>query len=480
MSGEVPPPNTEAIIEQLERHAPELFEAAGVEGASIAVLEGGEIAWELSWGIANADTGAPVTVDTTFNVGSISKPVAAWTAMALVEDRLLELDRPVGDDLRQWRPPDDPRWQQITPRLLLSHTSSLSFGRGGGLIGYDEGEALPTLVQVLDGTAPAKNPAVELGGEPRSAYAYSAAGYALIQALIEDASGEPYAELARARTFAPLAMDRSSFEPEPADGDAARGHNMYGQPYARLEFTAESVGGLYTTARDLARLLAAVSDVGPLAQGGGALAPESVAELRAAQPPGMRGDFGLGFVRKRVEIDGVHYEIISAVGKNRGYYAAVHVFPETADGVIVLTNSDRAVAPLHRLTCAYLRWRIQGGVCTGPPSTRPQWTATLVMLALVLVCHGVWLAIALRRHQRTFARPPNSLRALWRPVLGLVLALMWLVTLYTPVVASLALGAHDEIPYPHLGADVHWLTAMVLLCCAWFGATAWFRRRDEF
>lgn len=474
VAGSEVPPETVALVEHLEELTPRVLSEAGVTGASIVVFEGGEPVWRFAYGIANQDNGEPVTAETRFNVGSISKVATAWGTMTAVESGLLDLDRPVLESLEQWTPGQvDLRWSAITPRLLLSHSSGLSFGSSGGLIGYDRDERPPSLPTVLDGGPGAKNPPLELRADPGERTLYSAAGYALLQALIEDSTGRPFHEHMEATVFEPLGMVRSSFS-VPTSG-VARGHNVYDQPYTPLHFSVTGAGGLYTTAEDLARLLAASSDVGPLAAGGGSLGADSVAEMRARQPGDEHAPFGLGFERKSASINGVEYEIIGHEGSNRGYYAFARVFPATGDGIVVVTNSDRAKVPVHQLGCAYLTWRVRGGRCMGPHNRPGRWSVWVVIGLIALVAHAFVVRIQVHRQLRKWQRPRG--RSWWRPALALALVATWCVTLYTSLVAALVFGANDQIPYPYLDPGSGQLTVLVAVGSAWLAVTAWLPER---
>jgi CubicO group peptidase (beta-lactamase class C family) len=89
-----PAPLNAAIEAQLEKDIPALMEKAGVPGLSIAVIRSGKTVWTGSFGIRNEATKKPVTADTIFNVGSLSKPVFAYGVLKLVDAGKLKLDEP--------------------------------------------------------------------------------------------------------------------------------------------------------------------------------------------------------------------------------------------------------------------------------------------------------------------------------------------------------------------------------------------------
>jgi len=165
--------------------------------------------------------------DEPFNAGSVSKSVAAYTALRLVESGALDLDQDVNERLVSWRLPEG---QGVTLRRLLTHTAGLGVPF---FPGYEDGAELPTLVQVLDGVR------VET---PPGEFRYSGAGYVLVQLLAEDVTGAPFAETARELVFEPLGMTSSTFE----------------QRAGAHRYAEQAAAGLWTTAADLARFVEAV------------------------------------------------------------------------------------------------------------------------------------------------------------------------------------------------------------------------------
>jgi CubicO group peptidase (beta-lactamase class C family) len=124
----------------------------GVPGMSIAVINNGQLAWTKGYGLLEAGGTRRVTSETRFRAASISKSVTAMAALALVQRGALMLDEDVNLTLTSWQVPENDftKHQKVTLRRLLNH--SAGFGRDD--VGrYAVGEALPTLVQALDGRA---------------------------------------------------------------------------------------------------------------------------------------------------------------------------------------------------------------------------------------------------------------------------------------------------------------------------------------
>jgi CubicO group peptidase (beta-lactamase class C family) len=112
---------------QLDAMVPGLLERLGIPGAVVGLIHNGGVAWTRSYGLADEENDVPVTLDTVFQVVSISKPVAAWRVMRLVEQGRIDLDTPVEGYLTHWHlPPSDFNHAGVTIRCLLSHAAGLS------------------------------------------------------------------------------------------------------------------------------------------------------------------------------------------------------------------------------------------------------------------------------------------------------------------------------------------------------------------
>jgi CubicO group peptidase (beta-lactamase class C family) len=328
------PASVASLSRALDDVVPEALRRHGVPGASVAVVRSGRVAWARGYGVVNAGQGTAVTASTLFQVASVSKPVAAMGALRLVEQRRLALDRP----LTVWRlPPSEHDPRGVTLRRLLSHTAGVSVH---GYPGHDPARPLPSTAASLAGGS-GSGP-VRLEDDPGAGYSYSGGGYTIAQLAVERATGEPFAAWMRRAVLRPLRMRSSSFNQATAEGaHTARGHDFAGRPIPVYRYAEQAAAGLYATAPDLARFLAAVGP-GPHGEppGRGVV---SAATIRAmtAPAPATRGRYGLGF-RLRTLADGVR--MISHDGANRGWRALIAAFPEHGWGIAVLTNGDNGEA----------------------------------------------------------------------------------------------------------------------------------------
>ena len=317
-----------------------------VPGVAIAVIRGGKIDWAKGFGLTGKG-GEAVTADTLFQAGSVSKPIAAMTALHLVQQGRLPLDTDVNATLTAWRLPQNNfvKERPVTLRALLSHTAGTTVH---GFDGYASGVPVPTLLQVLNGDGPANSPAVVVDQPVGQAYRYSGGGYEIAQQMMIDATGTPFAKLVHDEVLAPLDMTRST-EQQPLDAALlahaalphdATGAAIAGGPHTYPEMAA---AGLWTTANDLAKF---VMDLQHAASGkrGQVLDARTAKQMMTV----VKGTYALG-----VNVLGStnsHYFFHD--GSNAGYKATMLGYLRSGDGVVVLTNGDQGYELGEKITRA--------------------------------------------------------------------------------------------------------------------------------
>jgi CubicO group peptidase (beta-lactamase class C family) len=302
-------------------------------GVSVAVIHEGRIDWARGFGQRDAESGKPVTAETLFQAASISKSVAAAVAMKLVEQGRLSLDEDVNLKLRSWKIPENEftKTEKVTLRRLLSHNAGLTVH---GFPGYAQGAAIPTLVQLLDGTPPANTRAVRVDKAPGSGYRYSGGGYEVMQLLAEDVTGQRFEDLARKLILDPLGMRRSAYEQplgaarakNAATGYRGDGKALSGRWHTYPERTA---AGLWTTPIELARFMMEIQKPGRV------LKRETVETMLAKNA----GDYGLGL---GLGTTGGRASF-SHGGANEGFRCQYFAYRD-GEGAVVMTNGDRGGA----------------------------------------------------------------------------------------------------------------------------------------
>lgn len=300
--------------------------ASHIPGVAVAVIEDGRVTRLTGYGSANLEWEAPVTPDTPFQTASASKIFAGVVLMRLVEQGLIDLDAP----LTGYFPEAPATWFAITPRRLASHTSGLAEVRDRA------SGATPAEVA----TAAMSQP---LAFEPGSEARYGLTDFVVMTALMEKVSGLTYPDLVRREITEPLGLTHTGFSMlrETAPVRAAeimpgrsRVYGWRNGVQRDEEFLypvhAYAAGGLYSSARDIATLMAAL-------EAGRLLTPESFALLTtpARLNDGRDGGFGVGWTFER-------YHGLRTVGHTGGPALAdvLHI-PEEGLTVIALTNQRR-------------------------------------------------------------------------------------------------------------------------------------------
>jgi CubicO group peptidase (beta-lactamase class C family) len=181
-----------------------------IPGVSVAVIHNGVIEWAAGFGVKQLG-GAPVSADTLFQAGSISKPVAATGALHQVQEKKLSLDANVNTELVSWKVPDNPaaNGKPVTLRELLTHTAGFTVH---GFLGYASTDPVPTLLQVLDGQKPANTAPIRLESEPGSKWNYSGGGYTVMQQVLVDVTKEPFPKLMHETVLGPIGMTHSTYQ----------------------------------------------------------------------------------------------------------------------------------------------------------------------------------------------------------------------------------------------------------------------------
>jgi CubicO group peptidase (beta-lactamase class C family) len=313
-----------------------------IPGASVAVIDQGEIAWAKAYGVIEAGKPEPVTLETRFQAASISKPVASLALLTLVQEGRVALDADIREYLYSWQLPEPEGWcARVTCRQLLSHSAGVTVH---GFPGYRPDRPIPTLRQVLDGAAPANTPPVQVDTIPGLYFRYSGGGYTILQQLIEDVTGQPFWQAAQERVLEPVGMNHSTYRyPLPADWEpfAAVGHRADGAPLlGRWHIYPESAAaGLWTTPLDLASLVVLLEQT---LQGKTErlLRRDLLVEMLSPQARvrgiSLNGSEGLSWFLTGEDGDNYY----GHGGSNEGYRAQVIVRKGRGQAGIIMTNAD--------------------------------------------------------------------------------------------------------------------------------------------
>ena len=324
----------------------ELLAKFQVPGVSIAVVKDFKIEWAKGYGLADAETGAPVTADTLFQAASISKTIAAMTSLKAVQDGRFTLDQDVNTILTSWKLPvgEFTKERPVTPRMLMSHTSGT--GDGFGFPGYAPGARLPTVMQILDGQPPSNRPKVRLERPPMTGFKYSGGAVMIEQLALTDAVQRPFEQLAHDWVLNPIGMTNSTYEqplPQPRQAQAARAHSRDGQRMGDPwhVYPEQAAAGLWTTPTDLAKFVIEVQ-LSLLGKSNRVLKQSTMQEM--VTPVGV-GPFAVGFT---VEKQGEGWYFMHG-GSNWGFMCDVIGHRARGYGLAIMTNGDNGFPLIQEL-----------------------------------------------------------------------------------------------------------------------------------
>jgi len=454
----------------LNERMPGMLAKYRVPGAVVAYIKDGAVAWTQAYGVADLGTGAPMQPEMVFNHGSDGKVLTAWGAMRLVELGLLDLDLPVNHYLKRWQLQSaefDP--DEITTRRLLSHTAGLTLR---GLTDYSPRRTRPDLVGVLKGRNQLDGP-VAIAWQPGSRFVYSSGGFAVLQMLIEDVTGEPFAAFMQREITGPLGMTSLRWEWTPEL--VARAPTPYGLQQEPLEYrqlASQAVGSEVSTVPDFARFVAAAVE-GPDGEpiGRGVLQPETVQQMLVVQP-NTDGTEGLGY--------GLKGNLLMHFGGNPGWTAHFVMDTGSRDGFVIANNSiygDPLNLAVHYL---WLNTVFGGGgglqpqpapANYGPVPMVAQAIAALLLLSLLVALIRFGYEIRVGQGQRAVAGGAHHMLPL---LFWSALTLMWWYWFYAPWV----------LPFPATFPDIWRLPQMdyvlgaLLAWCLYALAALFFPRRE--
>lgn len=229
-------------------------------GVQVAVLCGGRFVYSRGAGLANLETGAPMTAASVVRIGSASKPFMVAALLRLQEQGVLSVDGRLARFL-----PAFPRAGDITVRQLLTHTSGL-----GDYTHTDPPERLLQQSRLDYSSEELLKVIIEAKplfiGEPGHQYAYSNSAYAVLGVVMEKAAGKPFAELIHTLSVAPIGLKASALDnsaevvPGRASGyspDAKAASGFDNASYLSISFAA-AAGGMRSTCEEFCRFDAAL------------------------------------------------------------------------------------------------------------------------------------------------------------------------------------------------------------------------------
>jgi CubicO group peptidase (beta-lactamase class C family) len=315
-------------------------------GLAVGVVRNGRLELFSGHGLADIASTTPVTEETVFRIGSVTKTFTAIAVLQLWEQGRVDLDAPANDYLRGYRLiPAKAGHRPATVRQLLTHTAGLPQmvhpSRAykpilGETVRF--GQQLPTLAEFYrDG--------LRLVAEPGTRCTYSNHGFATLGQLVQDVTGTPLDHYLREHLFEPLAMaDTDLQRSERVSSRLATGYRLRSDgphPVGDCDVICVGAGSIYSTTSDMARYVAALL-AGGTGEHGSILQPETLASMFAPhyRPDPRLPGIGLAFFRDQV---GGHL-VVEHEGLVPGFSSQLSLAPEDGVGVLAFTNGAKGAS----------------------------------------------------------------------------------------------------------------------------------------
>jgi CubicO group peptidase (beta-lactamase class C family) len=313
-------------------------------GLAVGVVVDGKLVYSRGFGMANVAAGKPVTADTNFRIGSISKTFTAIGIMQLYEQGKLKLDDPVNKHLTSYQVlHKDPNAPAVTIRHMLTHQS-----------GIGEAPELSFLLKETGGiAAKPEDPVVPLGEYykgrlepeiyPEEKWAYANHAFATLGQVIEDISGQKFEEYMLEHVFKPLGMDKTDYllservRSELAQGYMVKKGKLVTIPYKRVIIGA--AGSIFSSVNQMAKYVSALMN-GGANENGRVLKRETLDLMFTGQLKLDPRIFNMGLAYFLLDHEYGGHQVAEHSGGWPGFISEMMVAPNDKVAVVVFTNGS--------------------------------------------------------------------------------------------------------------------------------------------
>jgi CubicO group peptidase (beta-lactamase class C family) len=336
-----------------------------IPGAAVALVHEGRVIFSRCYGYADTGKQVPITEDTYFMVGSLTKSFTALAALKLIEQGKVDLHA----DIRKYIPDFSIKnlydgEVPITVNHLLTHTSGLMIDYYAHLTAEKKYSNADLLSQLRN---------EYLCFKPGSASKYSNIGYRLLGMMIEQVTGERFESYLRKEVFEPLGLNKSSFGyTDDMALHMSKGHNGDTE-ITRVDNEDKSASGLFSTLKDMTGFLKFLSSEAIPSTGG--INHDNIIDsiIKNANPAidtfyDSKNIYSSGWYLNSYQFQGVH-TVLSSSGNINGFSTAMTYLPEERLGIVILTNSSLGWKANMDIIARGLRSLIDAA--SGPGTRRP-------------------------------------------------------------------------------------------------------------
>ncbi|NFN94681.1 beta-lactamase family protein [Clostridium botulinum] len=422
-----------------------LIEEYNPQGTAIAVIENGKITEVRNYGYSNIESKSLVNNETQFKIASISKSITSYAVMKLVDEGNLNLDEPINTYLTKWKIPDTEFDEnKLTLRTLMSHTSGIT---GSNEIGYES--PLPTIEDTL------KIRDIKLKREPGEVFEYSEfAGLGICQLIIEEVTGEKFDKYMEDEVFKKLGMNNTNYDNEIGDNLLAVPYAGINKPIKVTPIVMNGGGGVSTTASDLAKFTIELINYHNNGNG----------EMFKAQKntESVGGKYGLGIIPRELKNGKTVYE---HNGTLTGWNAQMVMEPTSEDGIVILTNSDKAFFLTYELMEKWGEKAVGEKVIDTKINTLVDmvYKCIAVLFAILTLLIIIFIIKIKKGKIVLLERKKRNRKYLISAIFGTLLAVIYFVSVYTEITFKLLFKMNDYYVFTFFPPSFIWVNVLLSL-----------------
>nr|WP_255551919.1 serine hydrolase domain-containing protein [Erythrobacter crassostrea] len=448
---------SDADIQAVESHVIRSMESLGTPGVAVALIDNGEIVYMGTFGVIDIAGTSPVTRQTPFQIGSLSKSFTARAILQLAAEDKIDLVAPIASYLPTFRTRNKIQSDLITVNQVLSHTSGISTldGNRHQMTQYNADDALSFALSKLE--------TVDLKYAPGSTFEYSNANFVVAAALLEEIERARFEVILKERVLQPLGMENSYVRQRPLQSaPPAIGHaRLWGStkptPHIMSRMNIGG-GGVTASIEDMGRYMLSVIGSDRFRAGNSKLASDSPSAI-----------YSYGWFVER-ELDPI---LVSHGGLNPGFSAAAAFEPETGKGFVLLTNQSGT-----------LKGEIRNGVedimrgFSPRPATPSRFAYASAVFAVILPAFLlIGALLSIKRINKMRSRDPQERSPVWK--IGLLITiltgLIWACLFAIPQ----SFGATFRSAFMFQPDVIGGLGVSALICFAWIIARLIFAVRQR-
>ena len=328
-------------IDSVQRKIEFLMKTANVSGVAIAVFNANKPVFSKTYGLADVQKNIPFQQSSVMYGASLAKMIFAYIVMQHVQEKVIDLDKPLVQYLVKPLPEikingfrrgyqdlkDDKRYEKITARMCLTHTTGFPNWRW-----FEADKKL------------------KIKFDPGTRYSYSGEGLYLLQFVIEQLTGKDYEIISQERVFKPLGMTNTSQVWQPQfDDNICNGHNIKGEPYELTKWKEASAGGsMSTTFEDFTKFYTALINSKGLSKESFSAMTNQQVRIKS------RSQFGPLAIIDSTDNDNIQLGYGLGVGVfktsyGRAFFKEGHAdgwghysicFPDKKIAIVIMTNND--------------------------------------------------------------------------------------------------------------------------------------------